>query len=67
MSVTVHNVMETFDDDVQPFTSVPITVYVAFDVGKKATPSTMPLVHEYVVAPLPVKVRVGLSCFVAAT
>ena len=41
---------------VQPFTSVPVTLYVVVPVGVNATASTTPLSHAYDVAPPPVKV-----------
>ena len=40
----------------QPFTSVPITVYVMVLAGTNDTPSVTPPVHAYAIAPLPVRV-----------
>ena len=41
---------------VQPFTAVPVTVYVAVVVGEKATPFNTPPDHVYVLAPVPFNV-----------
>ena len=41
---------------IQPLAFVPVTVYVAVDVGVKATALFTLLFHTYVVAPEPIKV-----------
>ena len=42
----------------QPFMSVPKTVYVCVDDGVNGTLLEIPLTHVYVLAPIPVKVTV---------
>ena len=49
--LTVMLAVETF---LQPFTSVPVTVYVVDVVGENKVLSVAPFVHWYVEAPAPI-------------